>query len=647
MYKGGSVFRESPVSTQPPQELGQNAAVADSLPVGVVVLRAPDATLVYANQAFHELLGIPPGTDLRTTKAFLARSLRARDGTPYPEERLPLARALRERTTVTVDDIVLHRADDVKVFVRAFARPLLDAAAEGVAHVVVTFSDITEEVDARSRADLVQQRLQHILSHAPLILFAFDRQGVVTLSEGRGLAALGFRPRQLLGLSVYDLYADDPTSLANADRVLAGEEFTVESHLGSVVLETTFTPVRDAGGVVEGAIGVSIEVTERVSAQKRLLQSERLASMGTLSAMVAHEINNPLTYVVNNLDRVAKRLSDPVGPLPAMPQLAQWVTEALEGADRVRRIVRDLQVFSRRDDDRAAPTDVHVAIKHALEIADNVIRHRARLVQHLGSVPAVLATELRLSQVFLNLLVNAAQAIPEGHANANEIRISTAHDAVTNMVIVTVEDTGSGIAPEVKSHLFEPFFTTKPVGVGTGLGLSTCYGIVSGLGGKIEVDSVLGKGAVFRIYLPATEREYNDELGVPVAPPRLKRGHFLVVDDDANVARTFAFLLTPEHHVEVSLQPHLAAKRILAGEQFDIIFCDLMMPEMTGMDFHATIAERVPQQAERIVFVTGGAFTPAASAFVARMPNALLEKPFDKRALDAVLARRLGAESKG
>jgi two-component system cell cycle sensor histidine kinase/response regulator CckA len=612
------VLQGALVSTNAPQEFGESAVIADGLPIGICVLRAKDATLVYANAAFYEILGSPAGTDPQAVIASLARSLRARDGSVYPENRLPFARALRERANVTVDDIVLNRADGASVFIRSFARPLLDAFG-AVANVVVTFTDITEEVKARSRADVVEQHLQHVLSNAPLILFAYDRQGVITLSEGRGLGALGFLPKQLLGRSVYDLYASDPVLLAQADRVLSGEEFVVEGQAGSAVFETTLTPVRDANGAVDGAIGVCIDITERVRMRDRLLQSERLASMGTLAATVAHEINNPLTYVVGNLELVASQLSESSGPSKAAPQLVQWVNEAYEGAERVRRIVRDLQLFSRRDDDRSRPTDVHAVLKRALEIADNSIRHRARVVQHLGVVPPVLASDLRLTQVFVNLLLNAAQAIPEGHADANEVRVFAGYDEKKKTVVVTVEDTGSGIAPEVKTHLFEPFFTTKPAGVGTGLGLSTCYGIVSGFGGSIEVESAPGKGATFRIHLPATETESEDEARAPVNGAQLRRGHLLVVDDDPNVARTFAFLLSSEHDVEVSLQPRLAAERVLAGERFDIIFCDLMMPEMTGMDFYALIVKSLPQQAERIVFITGGAFTPAGREFVARV----------------------------
>jgi PAS domain S-box-containing protein len=606
--------------------LAQIATIAEVLPVGILVSSAPSGVLVYANRAFHEIHGTPQLYGIHT-----------RDGAPYREDRLPFARVLREKGDVTADDLVIHRADGKRIFIRAFARPIFDEAG-AVQQVVIAFVDITEEAEARSRAELVERHLQHVLAHAPLILFAFDAHGIVTLSEGRGLGALGLRPKELLGRSVFELYANDPVSLSNADRVLAGQEFTIESHLGSAVLETLFMPIRNGAGEVEGAIGVSIEVTERVAMQNRLLQSERLASMGTLSAMVAHEINNPLTYVLGNLDLVATRLSDPRAP--AAREIAQWVKLAQEGAGRVQRIVRGLQAFSRQDDDRAEPTDVCAALERALEMVDNVIRHRARIVRNLESVPPVFANDLRLGQVFVNLLLNAAQAIPEGHHDANEIRVRTQHDEKTSAVVVTVEDTGSGIAPEVKSRIFEPFFTTKPIGAGTGLGLSICHGIIRGFGGSIEVESQLGEGAAFRVRLPASRRALTSDAVASTVSAPLRRGRLLIIDDDAKVARTFAIMLAG-HDVQVCSDARIAADRVLGGESFDVIFCDLMMPGMTGMEFYAAIAEKQPTQTQRIVFVTGGAFTPTAREFIASVPNTVLEKPFDRKALNAVLASHL------
>ncbi len=599
---------------------------------------APSGELVYANPAFEAILGVPPPKAARPGSYGQAFRIHTRDGAVYPEDQLPFARVLREKAPVVVNDVVVHRDDGKKIALRATAQPLFDPRGE-VAHVVIAFVDISEESVALSRSAVLDGQLQYLLSHAPLVLFAFDREGNVTLSEGRGLESLGFRPKELVGRSVFDLFATDPTLLANVRRVLGGEDFTVMSPIGAAVHETTLTPTRNAVGEVDGAIGVSIDATDRANMQKRLLQAERLASMGTLSAAVAHEINNPLTYLLGSLDALSKRLADPE---PASAQaLATHVEQAREGAERVRRIVRGLQTFARQDEDRAEPTDVQAAIEHAIGMVDNVVRHRARLIRNLGRVPAVMANDLRLGQVLVNLLLNAAQAIPEGHADTNEIRIVSWHDEARGMVTVRIEDTGCGIAPETKERLFEPFFTTKPVGEGTGLGLPICYGILKGFGGRIQLDSVPGKGTAASVHLVACRRPRAGQPALPVVVAPLRRGRLLIVDDDPKVARMLAMLLSVAHDVEVCQDPRAAAERILGGERFDVIFCDLMMPDMTGMDFHAVLHARVPEQAERIVFITGGAFTPAARAFTSTVPNPFLDKPFDDNALHAVLASYL------
>ena len=585
---------------------------------------------------------MPPHKEALSGASGASYGIHTRDGQRYPDDRLPFARVLREKTSVTIDDVVVHRADGTRVFVRVVGQPLVDAAGE-VKHVVVAFSDMTEEVRTRARANLAEGHLTHLLAHAPIILFAYDRQGVVTLTEGRGLEGLGFRPKELLGRSVFDLYAHDETLVSQARRVLSGETFTVIGQQGGTWFETTLTPVRGATGDVDGAIGVSIDITERVTAQAHLVRAERLASMGTLSATVAHEINNPLTYILGSLGLVAARLTDPLSLLPGAQELAEHVESAREGADRVRRIVRGLQAFSRRDDDRLEPTDLHPAIERAIEMTGNAIRHRARLVKYLERVPPALASDLRLGQVVVNLLMNAAHAIPEESLEANEIRVRTSFDEDRGEVVLAVEDTGSGMEPGVLSRLFEPFFTTKTLGEGNGLGLSICHGIVESFGGSIEVDSVVGKGTNFRVRLrastsapPAARREFphSDAL-----PPR--RGRLLIVDDDEKVGEALACLLRADHDVEVSVEPRAIAERLLAGERFDAILCDLMMPGMTGMELHAIVVREVPDQAERFVFVTGGAFTPAATDFVGRVSNTVLEKPTISRALNAAVAAQL------
>jgi CheY-like chemotaxis protein len=239
----------------------------------------------------------------------------------------------------------------------------------------------------------------------------------------------------------------------------------------------------------------------------------------------------------------------------------------------------------------------------------------------------------------VNLLVNAAHAIPEGHAEKNEIRTSTRTDA-EGRAVVEVRDTGSGISPEVLGRLFDPFFTTKPMGAGSGLGLSICHGIVASFGGEILVESEPGKGSVFRVVLPPG-RLGKAVASRPAGPPTTevpRRGHVLVIDDEPLIGNVIRRILH-DHEVTVVQRGKDALARIALGGRFDLILCDLMMPEMTGMELHAEIARAYPALTDRMIFLTGGVFSPTAKSFLDRVPNERLEKPFDPDNLKTLVQR--------
>ena len=314
--------------------------------------------------------------------------------------------------------------------------------------------------------------------------------------------------------------------------------------------------------------------------------------------------------------------------------------DARDAAQRVRFIVRDLKMFSRSPSEEATgPVSVKAIMESSLRMAWNEIRHRARLVKHYGDVPDVEVNEARLGQVFLNLVVNAAQSIPEGRAEDNEIKIVTALDG--DRVIIEVSDTGGGIAPEIQNRIFDAFFTTKPVGVGTGLGLAICQRIITDMAGELSVESKLGKGATFRVSLPMAPDERPTRPLIGLIPVAARRGRILVIDDESLVTRSVKRILSKEHDV-VAL---VAAKDALAlctqGETFDVILCDLMMPDMTGMDLHGELSRIAPSVADRMIFMTGGAFTAEARRFLSETPKEHLEKPFDPANLRAIVQRHL------
>lgn len=396
-------------------------------------------------------------------------------------------------------------------------------------------------------------------------------------------------------------------------------------------------------GSPRGGVALFRDVTAEKAAHEQLMVSDRMASVGTLAAGVAHEINNPLAVVLANLEfavKDARELEAQAGASPRLTDIRECLAEAREAADRVRQIVKDLKIFSRAEEDRRGAVDTRRVLESALRMAWNEIRHRARLVKEYDEVPLVLANESRLGQVFLNLVVNAAQALPEGAANTNEIRVRTSTDAA-GRVVVEIRDSGSGMPPETLKRLFTPFFTTKQVGVGTGLGLAICHRIVTGLGGEIAVESQVGVGTTFKVFLPAAQAEGVEPEVARVASAATRRGRVLVIDDDPMITSVVRRVLSAEHDVLLLTGAEEALSCISAGQRFDVILCNVMMPVVTGMDFYERLAEQLPDQSARIVFLTGGAFTLRAREFLDKVPNARLEKPFDTQNLRSVVNDRI------
>jgi signal transduction histidine kinase len=379
--------------------------------------------------------------------------------------------------------------------------------------------------------------------------------------------------------------------------------------------------------------------------QEQLLISDRMASVGTLAAGVAHEINNPLASIVANLELMSRDLTavaERLNITDRLHEVFEELSDARESADRLRLIVRDLKIFSRAtDEEHRGAVDVQRVLESSLRMAWNEIRHRARLIKEYAIVPPVEANEARLGQVFLNLIVNAAQAIHEGDAEHNQIRVTTRLDE-RGWVVTEVRDSGMGIPPENLQRIFDAFFTTKPVGVGTGLGLSICHRIISGLGGELQVESEVGKGTAFRVVLPPAASTVQTVKKASVHPlVKTRRGRVLVIDDEPMIVTAISRTLAFDHEVVLCSDASDALARVVAGERFDVVLCDLMMPQMTGMDLYAAFSAQAPDQAERMVFLSGGAFTTAARAFLDEVPNQRLEKPFDTRQLLALVNERM------
>ncbi len=492
-----------------------------------------------------------------------------------------------------------------------------------------------------------------VIQHAANdIIWDWDlRTGKVSWNE-RVTEVLGYPPQEVREDSGWWpslVHPDDRERVAEGFRraVHGGKQlWTDEYRLRRA--NGTYARVLDRGAILRnpaGApvriLGTVVDMSEREEMRARLALADRMASVGTLAAGVAHEINNPLAYVIANLDYARQEIEKAAAAQvpPEGEHLPRALREAREGAERVRLIVRDLKTFSRPDDARLERVDLHQAIDSAVTMAWNEIRHRARLVKAYQPVPDVWANEARLGQVFLNLLINAAHAIPAGAADRNEIRVVTRVDE-QGRVVIEIHDTGAGIPEDIRPRVLEPFFTTKPLGEGTGLGLSICHGIVLSLGGELQFDTEVGKGTTFRVILPqgAMEEGERDAEQVVEAPRRIC---ILAVDDEPLVLNALKRTLGSDHELITFTRAQAVLAWLEKGEPWDLLLCDLMMPEMTGMELHAELSRRMPQRAGHVIFVTGGAFTASAREFLSQLTTPVVEKPFDPKALRQLIQEQL------
>lgn len=502
-----------------------------------------------------------------------------------------------------------------------------------------------------AEAEASRARLSAILENMPGIVLEVDREGVINYvnqTRGRPLSSLigstwpvlptGEERRRLRGVLAGVIETGVPASF----EVEFFEEGKALSFLGRIV------PLRRKGldgqtgpaGVV-GAVILGQDVTELRRMSLELDAAQRLASVGALAAGVAHEINNPLSSVIANLALAAEEIAQVSGGSFDARELLAELSDAQQAADRIRGIARDLKALARpKEEEELGPVDAQAIFEENLRMANNEIRHRARVVRDYQDVPCVIAVEGRLGQVILNLLLNAAQAIPDGNAEANTIRVATRLGA-DGAVCLEVADTGAGISEADRERLFTPFFTTKAPGTGTGLGLSICDQIVRSFGGRIDVESALGQGATFRVWLqPARQQSLapTPRTGTsPGEPIHCRR--VLVIDDEEFVGIAIRRALAGSHEVTVASSGRDALALLDAGRTFDVILCDIMMPEVSGPALVEQLRRRLPSEAHKVVLITGGAFSTQARAYVDSTEHVVLEKPLRPQELRDLISR--------
>lgn len=489
------------------------------------------------------------------------------------------------------------------------------------------------------QAEAQLRDLRHIfrsvVERARDAIFIKDLHGRYVFINPAGAALLGLDVEAVLGKHDRELLGPEGADHYDGidQKVLSTEKpWTYQPRRSEVQGKTLFTtkyPYYNADGELAGLIGISHDVSQWMDAQDkareleaRLVHSDRLAAVGTLAAGVTHEINNPLTVVLRHLELAEE--------LAATDELQLHLSKVKNGAERIARVTGDLMGLARDPASGREAVDLDAVLEKALSLAENELRHRAEVVREFGGVSAVEGHEGRLFQVFLNLLLNASRALEVGHAT--EYRLTVRTFVEDEWIVAQVEDNGPGVPEELKERMWKPFVTG---GKGTGLGLWICHTIVTGLGGRIALEDT-PVGATFTVRLRPAEVKEQGLVEDVTAPRRLPLGRLrvLVIDDEPDICDILEAGLTAHADVTVLHSGREAQELVAVDDRWDRIFCDLMMPEVTGIEVFESLP---PELQERVVFVTGGAFTADARRFLDATTNPTLHKPFRLKQVRAIL----------
>lgn len=571
----------------------------------------------------------------------------ARDG-------IQTAEILREKFGVSVVYLTAH-ADDATIERAArtapygyLLKPIKSAELRSAIEVAAFKLKLDKAISERER------RLSTALNAIADAVVAVDLAGKVTYLNPAAEALIGASAESAIGKTADQvLQLMDMRSGSTDARTVADPGDMRLRNLSTGVpssVNETATPIVDAGQL-QGAVMVFRDVGEKKRMQQQLELADRLASLGTMAAGTAHELNNPLTVVITNAGFLSEELllvqreiesgtlSEPVDK--RLKRIFEALGDVQAAASRMGRIVADLRGFARPVDQQYKVMDLHRCIDWAVRATAHEFQHRASLRTRFDRAPDVSGDSGRLEQVLVNLLVNAAHAIPPGRADQNEVWISLSTDT-QGRAVIEIRDSGAGIRPENLQKIFEPFFTTKAAGSGTGLGLSICHGIVKSLGGDISVTSEPGSGTTFTVVLPPAPAKAATVPAEETGTSTVLRGRVLLIDDESALLRAMQRILEDEEHfVEVTQSARDALAMIERGERFDVILSDLMMPMMTGVDFYEALLTRNPVLAHSVVFVSGGAVTAKVDAFLRSVPNLRLEKPFKAAQLRDIVQRGL------
>lgn len=476
------------------------------------------------------------------------------------------------------------------------------------------------------------------LAHAVDAITRVDESGICVGGNPALHSLLGYANREVDGLRFLDLV--HPTDRANVAAAFASartdELLEIEARgvrKDNRLLPLQLSIIARAGG--RGHFCFVRDLTLKKTEEERLAAAVSVTAIGAFATGLAHEINNPLAVVLANVEEAGHVTGElqpkiPKEALEDFTELRTMLSEAHNASQRIQNMVRDVRVFA-CPDHRSGKVDLNTITDSCCNIVYAEIRHRAKLTKRLNAVVPIIGNEAKLAQLVLNLLVNAAQAMPEGMVSENEITVETRQQG-RGAIVLEISDTGSGIDPAISNRVFDAYFSTKPRR--PGMGLAIVRAAVSAHGGEITLTPRPGGGTVARVVLPTLEADVGDEAK---PPSETSQRRVLVVDDDPLVLRSLTRILARDFEVAAARNGREALDMVRAGGTYDAMLCDLVMPELSGIELHEVLTHDDPELARRTVFLTGGAFTGRAQTFLESVGQPHLEKPVDLKAVRELL----------
>ncbi len=548
------------------------------------------------------------------------------------------------------------RTNDPKKTVVLSARMVRGVDFQGEPTDLLVGLDVTEDSITRTNLERSEATMSAMLRAQPELIFRLDNElRILDVKPGSDVEESAILTK-LIGHSVADAFSAMPAvEFAELHKFFARLAECVTK--GEAIEERVNAPSRSgqqrhmsvsSHPLLDGRESVIVvrDETSRTIVEQRLRVAERMASVGTLAAGIGHEINNPLAYVSMNVELLKEELGDL--PQETRERIAGLLAGIADGTSRIQHIIQPLRQMSRIEARQHVEVSLKKSLDAALATTEHQRRHRIKLFLEIEDVPDVLGDPTEVVQVFVNLLVNAVNSMetPKEHGQ-HELRVRLFR--TDKEVVVEIEDTGIGISKENLGTIFTPFFSTRMREAGTGLGLSIVHSIVTDMSGTIQVHSRVGHGSTFRVAFAPVEITPKVDVVVPVEPPKVqapkRKAQIIVVDDEPMIRQSMARVLA-KHEVTCFGSGSEALAYLNSHPKPDLVICDVTMPGMSGLELFSMLEASSPDVLDRLVFVTGGAFTAQTEQFLQRPDIRCLYKPvltevLRQLAIDSVENRKI------